>query len=157
MCYTGSMQLEVNSAEDMQVLGAKLGRSIAGGEVIELVGDIGAGKTTFVKGLASGLGIAEDVQSPTFTISRVYDSPRGIVLAHYDFYRLSEPGILRAELAESIYDQKTVTVIEWAGVVEDVMPPDTLRIHIHATTEDTRVVRVEAGGSRSKALLEVFL
>ena len=71
-----------------------------GGEVLELVGDIGAGKTTLTKGIAQALEINEPVQSPTFTISRVYDSPRGLSLAHYDFYRLGNAGIMSEEIRE---------------------------------------------------------
>lgn len=143
------MQLEVSSSEAMQQLGAKVGALVRGGETIELVGDIGAGKTTFTKGLATAMGITEDIQSPTFTISRVYESPRGLVLAHYDFYRLAEPGIMRAELDEAVHDATTVTVIEWAEVVTDVLPADTLRIVIRATAEDARAVTVVGGGGKS--------
>ena len=150
------MKTEVRSAESMQQLGAKLSAFIRGGEVIELIGDIGAGKTTFTKGLARGLGITDDVQSPTFTLSRVYESPNGISLAHYDFYRLNEPGVMRAELQEVVADQKTVTIIEWAEVVADVLPQDTLRIYIVATGDETRTVRFVANGERSQVLTEAM-
>lgn len=146
------MQREVTSAEAMNALGAQIGALVRGGEVIELVGDIGAGKTTLTKGLAAALGITEDVQSPTFTISRVYDAPSGLRLVHYDFYRLNEPGILRAELAESVDDAHSVTIIEWAGVVADVLPADTLRVNIQATGEQTRAVTITGHGQRSRAI-----
>lgn len=148
------MELSVTSTDAMKDLGAQIGALVCGGEVIELVGDIGAGKTTLTKGFATALGIDEDVQSPTFTISRVYDSPRGIRLAHYDFYRLNEPGIMRAELDEAVHDSDTVTIIEWAEVVADVLPVDTLRIMIAATAEDSRTAVLSAGGERSSALIE---
>ncbi len=148
------MELSVTSANTMKELGAKIGALVRGGEVIELVGDIGAGKTTLTKGFATALGIDEDVQSPTFTISRVYDSPKGIRLAHYDFYRLHEPGIMRAELDEAVHDASMVTIIEWAEVVADVLPVDTLRITITATAEDSRTAVLSAGGERSQALIE---
>lgn len=154
MC--SNMQIEISSSDAMKALGSRLGALVRGGEVIELVGDIGAGKTTFTKGLAAALDITEDVQSPTFTISRVYESPRGVRLAHYDFYRLNEPGIMRAELDEAVHDSSTVTVIEWAEVVADVLPADTLRITIAATGEDTRTVALAAGGDRSRALVEAL-
>ena len=148
------MELSITSADAMKQLGRKIGTLVRGGEVIELVGDIGAGKTTFTKGLAAALGIDDDVQSPTFTISRVYDSPRGIRLTHYDFYRLNEPGIMRAELNEAVRDQATVTVIEWAEVVADVLPADCLRMTMTATDEETRSVVLLAGGEKSRVLLE---
>ena len=140
------MKLEVNSADAMKALGAQIGALTRGGEVIELVGDIGAGKTTFTKGLAHALGVDEDVQSPTFTISRVYDATEGRRLAHYDFYRLGDAGVLRAELAESVSDPSTITVIEWAEIVEDVLPAATLRLEIIPSADDARMVTIESGG-----------
>ena len=77
------MKKIIKSTTDMIDFGAKLGAELRGGEVIELIGDVGAGKTTFTKGLAKGLAIAETVQSPSFTISLVYDGRLEIV--HYDF------------------------------------------------------------------------
>lgn len=113
-----------------------------GGEVLQLVGDVGAGKTTFVKGLAGGLGVDDDVQSPSFTISRVYDAREGLLLAHYDFYRLLEPGIMSRELADSIQDPQTITVIEWADIVEGVLPNNCILIKFQSPTETTRLVEI---------------
>lgn len=137
------MEYETQSEQEMRRLGQNLGANLKGGEVIELVGDIGAGKTTLTKGIAAGMGIDEDVQSPSFTLSRVYDSPSGIRLAHYDFYRLSDPGILADELAEAAGDPKTVTVVEWAEIVNDVLPSPHTTISISSPTEDSRLVKVE--------------
>ena len=148
------MVIEVKSADAMKSLGAQIGAHVVGGEVIVLIGDIGAGKTTFTKGLAQAMGVSEDVQSPTFTISRVYDTSRGVVLAHYDFYRLNDPGIMRAELAEAIHDPMTVTIIEWAETVADVLPADTLRIILTATNEMTRQVEFIPGGDSARQLVE---
>lgn len=148
------MEQEVADAQAMITLGTRIGALCAGGEVIELIGDIGAGKTTLTKGLATGMGIDEDIQSPTFTISRVYTSESGLVLAHYDFYRLQDPGIMSAELYESVNDPKTVTVIEWGGVVAGVLPSDTLRLRINSLLDDIRSVTITAGGPRSRRILE---
>ena len=148
------MEQEVADAQAMITLGTHIGSLCAGGEVIELIGDIGAGKTTLTKGLAMGMGIDEDIQSPTFTISRVYTSESGLVLAHYDFYRLQDPGIMSAELYESVNDPKTVTVIEWGGVVAGVLPSDTLRLRINSLLDDVRSVTMTAGGPRSRRILE---
>lgn len=154
MWYDSSMIIEVKSADEMQALGGKIGARITGGEVIVLIGDIGAGKTTFTKGLARAMGISEDVQSPTFTVSRVYDTARGVTLAHYDFYRLNDPGIMRAELTEAVHDPATATIIEWSEIVADVLPADTLKLTITTTGETTRLVELIAGGERSQALIE---
>lgn len=148
------MQRTIPTTEDMRAFGAQIGGLCTGGEVIELIGDIGAGKTTFTKGLAQGMGIEEEVQSPTFTISRVYQTEQNTLLAHYDFYRLSDPGIMRDELAESVGDPRTVTVIEWAEGVKDVLPPDTIKLSFRTLMNECREVTLDAGGERSMAIME---
>ena len=139
---------------DMKLFGAKLGGLLKGSECIELVGDVGAGKTTLVKGIAQGLEIEETVQSPSFTISRVYDTPRELRLAHYDFYRLQDAGIMADELREASQDPGTVTIIEWAGIVSGVLPDDYLAITITATSESDRRLELTAHGQTSQQMLE---
>ena len=146
--------IEVQSEIEMKRLGERLGRLLEGGEIIELVGDVGAGKTTLTKGVALGLAIDEDVQSPSFTISRVYDAREGLVLAHYDFYRLADPGIMADELYETVHDPKSVTIIEWAEIVGGVLPDDRLTVAITSPTETMRSIRITSGGPRSATLLE---
>ena len=135
----------------MKQLGEAIGWSVSGGEVLELVGDIGAGKTTLTKGIARALGINEPVQSPTFTISRVYDSPKGLRLAHYDFYRLSEAGIMGDEIREAMDDDSAV-VVEWAGAVDDDLPEDRLVVKITTISEEERLVEFHPGGKKSTEL-----
>ena len=135
---TQTKLIEVNGEQETRAFGEKVGRLLKGGEVLELVGDVGAGKTTFTKGLAVGLGIDEDVQSPSFTISRVYDARDGLLLAHYDFYRLNDAGIMANELTETTQDSSTITVIEWADIVEGILPERRLRIVFTAPTEGSR-------------------
>ncbi|RKV98157.1 MAG: tRNA (adenosine(37)-N6)-threonylcarbamoyltransferase complex ATPase subunit type 1 TsaE [Candidatus Saccharimonas sp.] len=135
----------------MKQLGEAIGRSVSGGEVLELVGDIGAGKTTLTKGIARALGINEPVQSPTFTISRVYDSPKGLRLAHYDFYRLGEAGIMGDEIREAA-DDDSVVVVEWAGAVDDDLPKDRLVVKITTISEEERLVEFHPGGKKSTEL-----
>ena len=136
------MIIEVGSENETRALGEKLGALLRGGETIELVGDVGAGKTTFVKGLALGLGIDEDVQSPSFTISRLYDARDNLRLAHYDFYRLTNAGIMADELTETTQDSATVTVIEWADIVEGVLPTSRLSIVFTTPTETSRILSI---------------
>lgn len=145
---------QVSSDDLMKQFGTQIGAFVAGGEVLELVGDVGAGKTTLTKGIATGMGIDETVQSPSFTISRVYDAPSGVQLAHYDFYRLHDAGIMADELAETAADDKTITVIEWAGIVDGVLPADRLTVQITSPTETGRHVELTAGGDKSAKLLE---
>lgn len=135
----------------MKQLGEAIGRSVSGGEVLELVGDIGAGKTTLTKGIARALGINEPVQSPTFTISRVYDSPKGLRLAHYDFYRLGEAGIMGDEIREAA-DDDSVMIVEWAGAVDDDLPKDRLVVKITTISEEERLVEFHPGGKKSTEL-----
>ena len=144
---------QVTSEAAMHAFGVQLARALFGGEIIELVGDVGAGKTTLTKGIAAGLGITETVQSPSFTISRVYDAPNDLVLAHYDFYRLPDAGIMADELHETIHDPQTITIIEWAGIVDGVLPADRLTIAITSPTETDRRIELKAGGAKSEALL----
>jgi tRNA threonylcarbamoyladenosine biosynthesis protein TsaE len=148
------MKIKTHSEGDMKAFGAKLGALLKGGEVIELVGDVGAGKTTLTKGIASGLLVDEDVQSPSFTISRVYDTPSGLHLSHYDFYRLHDAGIMADELHETLHDARTVTVIEWAEIVAGVLPTDRLTILMVSLGETIRHIELVAGGPKSQALLE---
>jgi tRNA threonylcarbamoyladenosine biosynthesis protein TsaE len=145
---------QVTSDTAMHAFGVQLAAALTGGEIIELVGDVGAGKTTLTKGVAAGLGITETVQSPSFTISRVYDAPNDLVLAHYDFYRLQDAGIMADELHETLHDPRTITVIEWAGIVDGVLPTDHLTITITSPSETDRQVVLEAGGPVSQTILE---
>jgi len=135
-------QLSSNSLEETIKIGQLVGRSLDGGELIELVSDVGGGKTTFVKGLAKGLDVRETIQSPTFTISRVYRCRDGLELHHFDFYRLEDPGILLAELEESLDDPQAIVVIEWAGIVERVLPDQHIRIDFITTSEEGRRLEV---------------
>ncbi len=144
----------ISGAEEMIRLGERIGRMVSSSTVVELVGDIGAGKTTFVKGLARGMGISETVQSPTFTLSRVYQSPKGLELRHYDFYRLTDSGILKDELAEVFSQDGVVTVIEWASTVGATLPDDRLRLSIITTGESAREVTLAGLGPNSIKLLE---
>ena len=140
----------------MQQLGQKIGSALRGGEVIELIGDVGAGKTTLTKGVAEGLAITEPVQSPTFAISRVYEARDGLELRHYDFYRLGEAGIMTDELAEVFESSRTIVVVEWGGVVEGVLPTDRLQLVITPTSETSRTMKVRALGRRSEKVLEAL-
>lgn len=148
------MIIEVNSEDEMKAFGQKLGASLEGGEIIELVGDVGAGKTTLTKGIAAGMGVQETVQSPSFTISRVYDTPHHLQLAHYDFYRLQDAGIMADELHETLLDHATVTIIEWADIVSGVLPADHMTMTIQSPSESTRKIEIAAGGENSNLLLE---
>ncbi len=116
-----------------------MGSKLRGGEVIELVSDLGGGKTTFTRGLARGAGSTDKVASPTFTISKEYETPN-FTIAHFDFYRLDQAGIVADELAEVVHDPAYVTVVEWGEVVHDVLPADRLTITIAQTATGDRTI-----------------
>ena len=147
-------KITVQTAAELIELGEKLGALLGGGEVIELAGDIGAGKTTLTKGLARGLQIDDEVQSPTFTISRNYEAADGLRLAHYDFYRLPDAGIMKMELDEAIHDSHTITVIEWSDVVNNVLPTDVLQIVIQVQPDDSRKLTLKSSGEKSYRIVE---
>jgi len=136
------MIIEVNNEQETKDLATKIGSFLKGGEVFELVGDVGAGKTTFVKGLAKGLQIEDDIQSPSYTISRLYDARSGLQLVHYDFYRLTEPGIMANEVAEMIHDENTITVIEWADIVEGILPASRYTLRFESPSENVRSINL---------------
>lgn len=136
-----NFEKEIKSTDEMIAFGEEIGRQISEGMVLELVGDVGTGKTTFTKGLAKGLGISETVQSPTFTISRVYEGEK-LTLSHYDFYRLNDYGIMEMELAENLNNPKNVTVVEWAGDLAQILPKKHLKLVFESLNENQRKVKV---------------
>lgn len=148
------MIIDIASEEAMKKLGEQLGTMVLGGECIELVGDVGSGKTTLTKGIAKGLGINDTVQSPTFTINRTYENDKGVRLCHYDFYRLSDPGIMADELHESLQDNNTVVVIEWGDIVESVVPDGRLRIDFVSPTADVRQLSFHGTGEHAIRLMK---
>lgn len=136
-------------------LGTALGAILRGGEVIELIGDLGVGKTEFVRGLAQGANSTDVVQSPSFTISRVYKCA-DFDIFHYDFYRLGDDvGIMKSEISEQIADQSAVIVTEWASEVHGFLPNDRLQIKInYLEDESSRNISLTALGHKSAKILE---
>jgi tRNA threonylcarbamoyladenosine biosynthesis protein TsaE len=129
-------------AADTENFGEVLGSKLQGGEVIELQGDVGAGKTTFVKGLARGLGSKDHVSSPTFTISNLYKGR--VPLYHFDFYRLPEPGLVANALEEEVTEHDAVVVIEWAETVRDILPVGRIIIRFNSTGDTNRQLIITA-------------
>lgn len=146
--------IEVKNEAEMKAFGKLISQALHGGEIIELIGDVGSGKTTLVKGIAIGLGIEEYVQSPSFMINRVYKGRDNVILSHYDFYRLDNAGIMANELQEVIDSPNTITIIEWAEVVKDVLSKDRLSILITTLTETSRKMVISAGGINSRKIMD---
>lgn len=138
----------------MREFGAHIGTQLRGGDIVELVGDVGAGKTTLTKGIAQGLGVDDEVQSPSFTISREYETPSGVRLSHYDFYRLEDAGIMANELVDAVGDSQTIVVIEWAAIVQGVLPEARITITIQSAGDDARKLVVQGfDAERNERLL----
>jgi len=112
---------ETNSAEETYKVGYAMGEKAGPGEVIALIGDLGVGKTVFTQGFAAGLGVAEPVNSPTFTILQIYEDGR-IPLYHFDVYRIEDPEEkFEVGFDDYLYGQG-VCLIEWANIVEEILP-----------------------------------
>ncbi len=120
-------QIYTSDSADTERIGETLGELLKGGEVINLRADLGGGKTTFVKGLARGAGSKDRVASPTFTLSKIYFG-NNLEIHHYDFYRLTDAGVLFDQVEESISSPHVVTVIEWSEVVKAAMPTGAVNI-----------------------------
>lgn len=116
--------------------------------------DLGGGKTTFTRGLVRGLGSGDKVASPTFTISKMYQAGEREV-HHFDFYRLHEPGIIADELAEVVNDPQAIVVVEWADVVQHVLPEKRLTITIEQTPTGSRKLTFKAPESLTYLIEEV--
>lgn len=141
------MEILSQSARQTCNLGQDLGNKLVGGETIALVGELGSGKTTFVQGLAQGLGVAENIISPTFVLMRQYDikikkqKSKSKNLYHVDLYRVV--GSLGQEyrnlgLEEIVGKKENIVVIEWAGKAKDALPQDTIWIDFADLGEEKR-------------------
>jgi tRNA threonylcarbamoyladenosine biosynthesis protein TsaE len=114
-----------------------IARRLIGGEVLELVADLGGGKTTFVRGLARGIGSNDHVSSPSFTISNQYMGNK-LELVHFDFYRLEKAGEMEKSLVEFFGRADAVVVIEWADIIKQVLPSKRLSINFRVVSEHAR-------------------
>lgn len=147
-------ELEITSTnvEMTRALGERLGARLERGDVIALQGELGAGKTNLVQGIARGLGISEDVNSPTFILANEYFSGR-LPLYHIDAYRVSGAPEADAFGLDDYLNGDGVTVIEWAERVRDALPPDVLWIVMEYRGENERALNCSAHGNRSGELL----
>lgn len=120
---------ESYSAEETFEYARKLGESVEAGTVYTLTGDLGVGKTVFTQGLAAGLEIDEPVDSPTFTIVKVYDEGR-LPFYHFDVYRIGDVSEMDEIGYEDYFFGDGVTIVEWANLIEEIIPDDAVNITI---------------------------
>lgn len=137
--------IESFNTDDTYALGLEIGENARPGDVYSLIGDLGVGKTVFTQGVAKGLGVTEAVNSPTFTIVQVYDEGR-LPFYHFDVYRIGDS----EEMYEVGYEEYVygdgVSLIEWAGLIEDILPNHYTRITIEKDLEkgfDYRRITIE--------------
>lgn len=124
------MTVETHSVEQTERIAAELARTLRGGQCIALHGELGAGKTQFVRGLVVGLGgAARAVSSPTFVLLNIYDTPRFSVY-HLDAYRVAGAEDFQAIGFAELLEQGGIVVVEWAEKVQDLLPPDCLSVRI---------------------------
>ena len=139
------MIYETFSAEETFLLGKELGRNAASGSVYALIGDLGVGKTVFTQGVAEGLEIKEHINSPTFTIVQVYEEGR-LPFYHFDVYRIGDPEEMEEIGYEDYFYGNGVCFVEWANLIEELMPKHTVTITIEKDPEkgfDYRRITIE--------------
>lgn len=140
------MRLVSHGVETTRTIGEALARLLRGGDAVMLQGDLGAGKTAFVQGVARGLGVEDRVVSPTFMIVRPYEGR--LPLAHVDVYRLDGLADLYDIGFEEVLDPGTVTVVEWGDRVAAALPPDRLEVALSpGATPDDRIIEVSPLGA----------
>jgi tRNA threonylcarbamoyladenosine biosynthesis protein TsaE len=121
--------IETFSAEETYLFGKKIGRGACPGQVYTLVGDLGVGKTVFTQGVAAGLGIEEPVNSPTFTILQIYEEGR-LPFYHFDVYRIGDVEEMDEIGYEDCFYGDGVCLIEWANLIEEILPEHYTQITI---------------------------
>ncbi len=139
------MVIETRSPEETFALGEKIGRESKAGQVYTLVGDLGVGKTVFTQGLAKGLGIEEPISSPTFTIIQEYEGS-GLSFYHFDVYRIGDIEEMDEIGFEDYVYGNGVCMIEWANLIEEILPENRTEIIIEKDLErgfDYRLVTIE--------------
>ena len=139
------MIYETNSEKETFELGKNLGEQAKAGQIFCLNGDLGVGKTVFTQGFAKGLGIEENVNSPTFTIIQVYEEGR-IPLYHFDVYRIGDPEEMYEIGYEEYFFGEGVCLIEWSKLIEELIPEEAINMEIDKNLEkglDYRKITVE--------------
>jgi len=141
------MENIINTAQEMQKMGNDLAERILKEDknkalIIGLEGELGSGKTTFIQGLAKGLGIEELITSPTFVIMKKYDFSKG-KLYHIDCYRIDLKDLIELDFKEIINNPKNIVVIEWAEKVKDILPKNTIWMKFEYLDKDKRKVTYE--------------
>ena len=131
-----------NSPEETIRLGEKIGALLKGGDVIAYSGGLGAGKTTITRGISIGLGLGDEVTSPTFSLVNEYVG-NSLTLYHFDMYRITSPDDLETTGFYDYMDGESVLAIEWSENIESELPKSAIRIEIARLDENTREITID--------------
>jgi tRNA threonylcarbamoyladenosine biosynthesis protein TsaE len=163
-----TFELISTSDEQTQWVGERLGERVCAGDLILLVGNLGAGKTTFTQGIARGMQIEEVVNSPTFTLLKEYVRPANVTsvsdcaaegaraLYHFDLYRLEEPDEILDLGFDEYFTGSGVSVVEWAERNDGFWPRERLEVHLTSLDETRRKIVLYASGARACAMVQQF-
>lgn len=148
----GKYKVETSNAEETMALAEKLVSLLKPGDVLTLEGDLGAGKTTFTKGIASGLAIKRTLSSPTFTIIKEYEGT--MPLYHMDVYRLEDSD---EDIGfDEYFNGNGISVVEWAQFIEDYLPVERLNITIKYLDEQSRVIEFDPIGEHFEEVVKAL-
>ncbi|MBO5448745.1 MAG: tRNA (adenosine(37)-N6)-threonylcarbamoyltransferase complex ATPase subunit type 1 TsaE [Ruminococcus sp.] len=133
---------KTDSAAETIALGERIGALLRGGDLIAYSGDLGAGKTTITRGISIGMGLGDEVTSPTFALVNEYRGA-GLSLIHFDMYRINSSADLETTGFFDYMDDDTVLAVEWSENIEDEIPDNAIRIDIQRVDDDTRIITIE--------------
>ncbi|MFD1851558.1 tRNA (adenosine(37)-N6)-threonylcarbamoyltransferase complex ATPase subunit type 1 TsaE [Oceanobacillus bengalensis] len=143
------LKINTNTVQETMLIGEKLAKMLRAGDVLTLEGELGAGKTTFTKGIAKGLGITRNVSSPTFTIVKEYEG--NLPLYHMDVYRLEHSD---EDIGfDEYFNGNGVTVVEWASFIEEYLPEHLLNIRINYGEEGSRVLEFTTNSTHFESIV----
>jgi len=145
----GMKSVVTSSPQETIELAQKIARKLKGGEILALTGDLGSGKTTFVKGLAEGLKVADTITSPTFVMLKPYSAKikqRPIELVHVDAYRAENIEDIKSVGIEDYLDRSdTILAVEWAEKIAEILPKNTIKIKFQTIDKDKREITYDTG------------
>jgi len=146
------LSVKSSCEENTFELGQKIGKLVEPGQLILLSGDLGAGKTLLTQGICDGLGVEEDVTSPTYNLINEYEGD--LVVYHMDLYRLEQEEDLYDLGFEDYIENGGIVIIEWPDLVYDLIPAEFIYIKIEVISQEERIIVVEAEGEKSMKLVE---
>ncbi len=147
------INIRLKNESETRRLGEFIGGLLKGGEVITLIGDLGAGKTTLTQSIAKSIGIEEDITSPTFTIVNEYEE--GVGLNHFDVYRIGDSDEMFDIGFDEYIESGRVNIIEWANIIEDILPEERLEICLEYEI-DGRTANISSKGSKYDEILKAI-